>query len=314
VLAMKSVNRSIVRVRRVPVTVLLWILATSLMMGCNDKGTNNDGPPLRPWIERPSCSWADDFVYFEYVGDTAHPQGIYRAHLSGEGKPELVAIAGVLATASPCGTRLAYRLYQNLMVKTFDGGDPLDAPAEVIIPADSSGGVDAIGWHGCDTVLYHPVWEQGISQVDLRTRAIERILDWGRNPTSPHGGSLIAFESGATVLTLQDGDIDTIVAFPSPDVIRGPRVSPDGTEIAFGRTWSRDTSGIVESGASVEVVELKTGEMRTIAQIALRPAWTADGDIVYVDFRESHYHELWITDRFGASPRKLLDYKAIEDM
>ncbi|MBD3298740.1 MAG: hypothetical protein GF341_08805 [candidate division Zixibacteria bacterium] len=289
----------------------LWIVVAFVLLlgGCNDKGVDGGEPPrVIPYVEYLSTSHVDDYVYFIFGGDTTYAKGLWRYNLNGQEPPQLIAPGAFNGAVSPCGNAVAYNSYGHLWLVRLPAGEPLSGTPELLLDAVNDGGVTDVNWRDCNHVLFSPNATSGIVELDLETRAIDTLLDYGRLATASADGAVIAFIDRQNVFVLEDGMIDSLTAFAAKEGASDPHISANGREIVYSHLWPTDTTRHTSYNLDIEVIDVKTRARRTVALLGKFPTWTRHDSILYQNADTLHLREIWITDSDGHAHRPVLTY------
>lgn len=118
----------------------------------------------------------------------------------------------------------------------------------------------------CNTVNY-PSWAQDGEAIYFGQDA------------NPRQGPPATFQVGK--VDLESGDVSFLLTHEDDTTLEQPRISPDGTRVAFTRSpdvWDEST------GSAIIVADLETGEETQLSEFELFGAhadWTDDGRIVF---------------------------------
>jgi hypothetical protein len=64
----------------------------------------------------------------------------------------------------------------------------------------------------------------------------------------------------------------------------------------------------------LEVINAVNGGIRKIGGLARYPAWLRDGRILYESIDPLSKYQMWVTDPFGTTHRKVLEYDDFYDL
>lgn len=177
-------------------------------------------------------------------------------------------------------------------------------------PPATNAGVIVYGSSKTGTMALHVLSGTGYYSTPLEFEGAP--LDEVAWPDVSPDGSQIAFVSIADRRTLASDGIFVAPAAGGEaerlvDEGLHPRWSPDGTQIAY----------TCNDGTDVCVVEVESGDDTNLTEdsagIDMYPAWTPEGEIVFMSNRgetDQAAHDIWIMDAAGSNARNLTDHNA----
>lgn len=287
------------------------------LFACNDKSVDGGDPPPRliPEIAYLSTSYADDYVYFRFGGDTVLAGGTYRYNVeTGEG-PELVVARTLIAAVSPDGKALAYiNYFGDLLLTTLPTDDPYNPQHTVVAPGGPSLWPIEVCWRGPDRMLIRSTCDHdscyGIYEYDVKSGETTFLIHDAFTPSASHDGSIIAY-SNCWLVRLRGTVADSLLDGCGGYMTRDEVLSWVGDEIAFVHWLEVPEDEIIRF--DLEVINAVNHGIRMIASRSRHPAWLRDGRILYVSIDGTTRYQMWITDPLGMRRRKVLEYDDFYD-
>lgn len=241
---------------------------------------------------------APPVIVFDQLSDSGN-RDIWRADLDGLNKVRLTTNAADDRNPAVVGSTVTFislrtgagDLYQ---VPLTGGSDSLllGSPAEEEDPAAASNGntFAFIRFVGGIPKLFEL---SGGSAAPLTSAFSDGAVD--ASPSWSPAGDRVAFASSAAgpvqlwTVTMRSGALDSLPGHGASGADVEPAWSPDGAHIAFASSRDGPTELYLLTIASGAVVRLTTA-----GGTNGRPAWTADGRIVYVAFIGGHPQLRWL--------------------
>ncbi len=239
---------------------------------------NADGTELRRVASGLDPAFAPDGKQIAY-SRWDEPRGLFVMSLDGLQAQQLVGENLIKSpTWSPDGRAIAFSQQrggseaQTIVVPGF---------GEFVIPAD-------------------PYWR--LSAIDLSNGQRSNLADDNHSFTPSWGAQGILFADGRGLQrTRPDGAPQRLLT--SPNAVRNPRESPDGTSIVATMEF-HDHWEIVKLNADGSGLQRLTPERGRSNSVA--PVWSPDGrSIGFLSDRSGRW-ELWVMNADGSSPRRLL--------
>lgn len=288
------------------------IAAAFALVGCNDRSVKGDDPPPRliPEIANLSTSFADDYVYFRFGGDTVLAGGTYRYNVETGDGPELVVARTLTAAVSPDGKNLAYiNYFGDLLLTSLPTDDPYDPPHIVVAPGGPSLWPVEVAWRGPNRILIRSTCDQdscyGIYEYDVPSGSTSFLVYDGFSPTASADGSVIAYTT-CWLVRQHEADVDSLLNGCGGYITRDEVLSPTGDEIALIHEFLAPEEQFYRF--DLETINGINRVIRTLAHRVRYPAWLRDGRILYVKIDSPTKHQMWVTDPFGTSHRNVLEY------
>jgi Tol biopolymer transport system component len=285
------------------------LLACGLLAGVAVGGCGNNMRITPPVIlpEDRAPSWSPDSQWIAYVhfnpivGDTTEPSGLYLTDAAGMTKRLLLPGSARSVDWSPDSRLLVFTDGFGLHIVTRSGDSLRTINPGGSFPSWSPDG-SRIAFSAFNKIWFINPDGSGLVSLNLAVPGEARDPDW-----SPDGARLVILlappgTSGEEVYTVQPDGTGLVRLTTDAHEDRSPAWSPVGQLIAWNPK-PHDARGGVNS--DIAVMDTSGSGRRTLARLALTPAWDPDGRTIVFSSRAGGSFRLFVIGADGTGLRQL---------